>query len=81
MKLPFMIIKRSTWLDKHQYRIKLENEVARLTGELASKNRILNAVTEAAPIVREDAIKEGVTIGRTAMKRDLLRHARRKVIQ
>lgn len=81
MKLPFMIIKRSTWLDKHHYRIKLENEIARLTGELASKNRVLDAVTEAAPIVREQAMKEGVNIGRTAMKRDLLRHARTKVVQ
>lgn len=81
MKLPFMIIKRSTWLAKHQYRVQLENEVARLTGELASKQRVLDAVTEAAPVVADKFRKEGVAIGRTAMKRDLLRHARGKVVQ
>lgn len=81
MKLPFMIIKRSTWLAKHQYRVQLENEVARLTGELANKERVLAAVTEAAPIVADKYRKEGVAIGRTAMKRDLLRHARQKVVQ
>ena len=78
MKLPFMIIKRSTWLNKHQYRVHLENEVARLTGELARKQRILDAVTEAAPVVADKYRKEGVQIGRTAMKRDLLRHVRGK---
>lgn len=81
MKLPFMIIKRSTWLDKHQYRVHLENEVARLTGELARANRVLDTVKEAAPIVRDNALKEGAAIGRQAMKRDLLRHARSKVVQ
>ena len=81
MKLPIMICKRSTWLAKHQYRVELENEVARLTGELASKNRVLDAVTKAAPIVRDNAIKEGVSLGRTLMKRDLLRHVRSKVVQ
>ena len=78
MKLPFMFIRRSTWLEKHHYRIQLENEVERLRGELASKQRVLAITQEAAPLVREAAIKQGVEAGKTYMKRELIRHARTK---
>ena len=78
MKLPFVIVKRTRWEAKHQYRLHLEDEVDRLKGELLTKTNVLAAVETAIPIVQEKAVRQGVEAGKTYMKRELIRHASRK---
>ena len=60
-KLPFIIVKRRVWEDKHQYRLDLEDRVDNLIIQLAEANEqleqkktVLELVEKAMPTVREN---------------------------
>lgn len=76
--LPFLIVRKTVWDGKHEYRLHLENELDRVKGELATKTNVLKAVETAVPIIKDQAVRKGVEAGKTYMKRELIRHARTK---
>lgn len=75
MKLPFILVNRKRWDDRHKYTKDLEDEYINLRAEHIALTKIHDATKVGVPILQ----KKAFNAGKQYMKRKLLEHARRVV--